>query len=154
MQLQEISLRKSCHCGSDAGFMETRNGQDCVFCSQCKRYQYNAPKHETGRSVRSVSTVHALIKPKQRSRIIDRSNGRCERCGKSAVASITGLQVGHILSVDDGLKQELPTDIINSDDNLLAECDECNLGHGKGSLPIRLFVAMLMARTVQNGVGK
>jgi hypothetical protein len=59
---------------------------------------------------------------------------------------VTGLQVGHILSVDDGLRHGLSEDVINSDDNLIAECDECNSGHGAGSLPVRLFVTLLMAR--------
>jgi hypothetical protein len=72
--------------------------------------------------------------------------GGCERCGKPAAMSTTGLHVGHILSVADGLNNGLTEDIINSDDNLIAECDECNGGHGAGSLPVRLFVTLLMAR--------
>jgi len=131
--------------GTDAKITET-NGQDVVRCYQCDKYLYNAPRTETGRKVRTVSTVHSDIKPKQRERIITRAQRRCERCGKSAMASTTGLHVGHVLSVSEGIKQGLPTEIINSDENLICECDECNLGHGRGVLPVRLLIALLVAR--------
>jgi hypothetical protein len=133
-------------CGGTTGVIVTKGPQDTVRCDSCDRYLYCAPKTETGRAVRSTSTVHAAIRPKQRSRIIERANARCERCGKPAAMSTTGLHVGHILSVADGLNHGLTEDIINSDDNLIAECDECNSGHGAGSLPVRLFVTLLMAR--------
>lgn len=42
----------------------------------------------------------------------------------------------------DGLTDEE----INSDDNLAAFCDECNLGLGKQPVPLRLAVALVMAR--------
>jgi hypothetical protein len=135
------------YCGAPDGYIITKSGQDCVYCASCNKHQYNAPKTETGREARSVSTTHAAIKPKQRSRIIERANGRCERCGKPAAVSVTGLHVGHIVSVVDGHKHGLTDDTINSDENLLAECDECNLGHGKAALPMRLLIALLLTRT-------
>lgn len=145
-----IVLRKVCvHCFGKLGTIETKGGQDCVYC-QCGRFQYNAPRVETGRAVRSVQTTHAAIKPNQRSRIIERANSRCERCGKHAAASETGLHVGHILSVKDGHLNDVSDDVINSDENLIAECDECNLGHGKGCLPVRFVVALLCTRSTQN----
>jgi 5-methylcytosine-specific restriction endonuclease McrA len=150
--MQTIKIRdktnggKCPKCGCETGVIATVNGQDTVRCQSCDHGLYNAPKTETGREARSTSTVHAAIKPKQRDRIIQRANTRCERCGKSAMASVTGLHVGHILSVNDGLKHGLETHVINSDDNLLAECDECNGGHNRGSLPVRLFVTLLMTR--------
>lgn len=141
-----IVMRDPCmRCSGTSGRIETKGGQDCVYCA-CGKFQYNAPKTETGRKVRTVSTTHEAISPKQRSRVIERANCHCERCGKSAAASVTGLQVGHILSVEEGHAQGLPDSIINSDENLIAECDECNLGHGKGVLPVRLLVALLVAR--------
>jgi len=142
-----IALRKRCVCGGENGRIQTRSGQDCVFCEACSKWQYNAPKVETGRAVRSVSTTHEAIKPAQRSRIIERANCRCERCGKPASKSVTGLHVGHILSVAEAHKQGLEDSIINSDENLICECDECNLGHGKGVLPVRFLIALLVART-------
>jgi 5-methylcytosine-specific restriction endonuclease McrA len=139
-------LRKPCNCGSMEGTIRIKGGQDCVYCFHCSRWQYNAPKVETGREVRSVSTTHEAIKPNQRARVIERANTRCERCGKRASECKTSLHVGHILSVDDGHKYGLSDDVINSDENLIAECDECNLGHGKGVLPVRLLVALLATR--------
>lgn len=103
MQLGLIALRKPCvRCKCTEGRIETRSGQDCVYCVGCDAWQYNAPKTETGRKQRSVSTTHEAIGPKLRSRIIDRANRRCERCGKPAEQAKTGLHVGHVVSVADG----------------------------------------------------
>ncbi len=147
------NLRKPCVCGSELGTIETRSGQDCVYCLACKKWQYNAPKVETGRKTRSVSTVHEAISPKMRSKIIDRANGRCERCGKPANRCQTGLHVGHVVSVGDGLKVGLTEDILNSPENLIAECDECNLGHDS-ALEVRIFIAILIARALRQDGGE
>lgn len=134
-------LRKPCGCGATAGQIETRNGQDCVFCLGCGRFQYNAPRVETGRKVRTVSTVHEGIKPNQRARILLRASRRCELCGKEGL-----LHVGHLVSVKHGLANGLADAEINSDENLAAFCDECNLGLGEETVPLRLAVAMVLAR--------
>jgi hypothetical protein len=147
MQLSHIALRNPCfRCGHGEGRIETRNGQDCVFCLGCDLHQYNARKTETGRKARSVSTTHDAIKPKLRSKIIDRANRRCERCGKPAEQAKTGLHVGHVVSVADGHAYGLSDAEINSPENLIAECDECNLGHSSEPLPLRMYVAILTAR--------
>lgn len=143
---QQTNGGRCAKCGCQTGTILKVGPQDTVRCSACDAFLYCAPKTETGREVRSTSTVHAAIKPKQRSRIIERANTRCERCGKPAAASVTGLHVGHILSVADGIAHGLADEVINSDDNLIAECDECNGGRGKGALPVRLFIALLMTR--------
>lgn len=123
------------------GRIKTCNGQDVVRCARCDRYCYNAPKVETGRETRSVSTVHAGIKPKQRARLILRASGRCELCG-----SRDSLHVGHVLSVADGLEAGLTERELNDDENLVAACAECNLGMGRETMPVRLMVAILRAR--------
>ena len=139
-----MKLRLPCNaCGHDDGVVTETNGQDVVRCADCNAYCYNAPRTETGRRRRSVATTHAAIKPKQRSRIIDRANGSCERCHRSHVA----LHVGHVVSVADGHKAGLSDDVINSDENLIAECEECNLGAGSRVMPLRVYVAILMARS-------
>ena len=135
------ALRKPCRCGFAQGYIVTKNGQDCVYCVTCDTFQYNAPKTETGRKMRSVSSVHNAIKPKQRSRILERATARCEFCG-----SRTDLHVGHIVSVKRGLEMGLTEAEINSDENLAAMCSECNLGVGKEPVPLRFAVAMVMAR--------
>ncbi len=145
-------LRAPCkRCGSTTGNIQTKppvpGGQDCVYCD-CGAFQYNAPKTETGRKQRSVQTTHEAIKPNQRARIILRANGRCELCGVGA--DVARLDVGHLLSVDDGHKQGYPDELINSDENLAAMCDQCNLGLGKQTLPLRLAFAIFMAHAERN----
>lgn len=142
--INEIKMRASCRygCETDSGYIETKNGQDCVFCRKYRKHQYNAPKTETGRAARTVQTVHAAIKPNQRARILERANRHCELCGRQ-----DELHVGHLLSVKAGLVDGLTELEINSDENLCAMCAECNLGLGKKPLPVRLMVALLMART-------
>jgi 5-methylcytosine-specific restriction endonuclease McrA len=144
-----ITMRKPCLCGCEVGTISTKNGQDCVYCQCCKKWQYNAPKTETGRAQRTVSTTHEAIKPKVRSRVIERANGRCERCGRPAHFTQTGLHVGHIVSVEAGHQYGLSDAEINSEENLIAECDECNLGHSSDALPIRMFMAILKKRLEQ-----
>ena len=147
-----LKLRKPCVCGSGDGYYVLKGGQSVVYCSSCKKYQgYNAPKTETGLKQRSVSTTHQAISPKVRSRVIERCNARCERCGKPAEKTVTGLHVGHVVSVIDGHEAGLSDAEINSTENLIAECDECNLGHGKQTLPLRLMVAILYLRAKWNG---
>lgn len=136
------AMRTPCiACGHEWGSITHKNGQDCVYCGGCGKFQYNAPKTETGRAVRSVSTTQEAIKPKQRTRIVERATGRCEICG-----SRSELHVGHILSVADGHRYGLTDDVINSDENLICACAQCNLGGGKATISLRLAVAILTAR--------
>jgi hypothetical protein len=138
-----MQMRMPCAaCGCEEGYITPTNGQNCVRCSDCDRWQYNAPKVETGEARRSIQTTHAAIKPSQRIRIIERAHGRCELCGARSF-----LHVGHIVSVQDGHSLGLTDAQINSDDNLIAECEECNLGHGKDSIPAWLVGAVLKARS-------
>lgn len=132
-------MRRPCSCGCISGRIEDRGGQDCVFCEQCGRWQYNAPRTETGRAVRTVSTTHAGIKPKQRFRIIQRDGGKCRTCGRHS----DGLHIGHVLSVKDGHECGFTDEQLNSDANLIAQCSECNLGQGRRSLPLWLAVGLL-----------
>ncbi len=134
-------LRTPCsECGADMGRVTTSNGQDCVYCL-CGKYQYNAPKMETGRKPRTVAGVHAGITATQRARIITRATGRCEMCG-----SRENLHVGHILSVDTGLKLGMTELQLNDDENLSAMCEACNLGVGKEPVSARLLMAIVLAR--------
>ena len=133
-------LRAPCICQSVEGVIRTVNGQDVVRCRWCNRHQYNAPKVETGRALRSISTVHNGIKPKQRARIMLRANSACELCH----CSDRPLHAGHLLDVDDGLKAGLNELDLNCDDNICAMCEECNLGLSNEPIPTRLFVALLL----------
>ena len=139
------TMRKPCvACGSEDGRIEQRNGQDCVYCLTCGRFQYNAPKTETGRAPRTVETVHNGVKPKQRARILLRANGRCDLCGKGG--SEANIHVGHIISVESGLAGGLTEAHLNDDENLCALCDECNLGVGAEPMPLRFAIRVLLDR--------
>lgn len=141
--LKAIELRLPCrHCEGLTGRIETRNGQDCVFCD-CGRYQYNAPKSETGRDPRSVKTTRVEISTGQRWRIIERANRTCELCNKKDC----NLHVDHALSIDAAKSQGISESIYNSDENLIAMCEECNLGKKNIALPIRILIGILMARS-------
>lgn len=137
-----FTMRHPCPgCSGTNGRILERNGQDTVRCLQCARFQYNAPRTETGREQRSVTTIHAAIKPKQRARIILRDGGRCILCGATG-----NLHVGHLVSVDAGMRFGLTDDEINDDENLVAQCEECNLGIGSEPMPLRVAIVVLRAR--------
>lgn len=145
--MQEIKMREPCRfCQTDDGYVELRGGQNCVFCQSCFRHLYNAPKTELGQKLRTVTTVHNGLKPKQRYRILERANARCELCGTDGKQ----LHVGHILSVKDGLGMGLNEFELNSDENLMSLCEECNLGMGNISLAPRVYVGLLKRR-LQDG---
>lgn len=137
-----ITMRKPCDkCGHTEGSITETNAQDVVRCLACNKYQYNAPRTETGRAVRTVSTTHEAIKPKQRARIIERDCGHCVACG-----AVNNLHIGHVVSVKDGHALSLSDEDINSDDNLVTLCAECNLGWGDRSMRANLYVAILIRR--------
>ena len=140
----KLDLRVPCVCGSWEGFAVEKSGQDVVRCRECSRFQYNAPRTETGKRQRSVSTTHAAIKPKQRARILNRDARRCVMCGQSAEHAV--VNVGHIVSVEEGHLQELPDELINADENLVTMCEECNLGQGNRTVSLRLAEAILRAQ--------
>lgn len=142
---RHIVMRAPCaHCEGTDGLVVERNGQDTVRCLACDRFAYNAPRTETGRRVRSHETVHGGVKPKQRSRILDRAGCRCERCGASGAGVV--LHVGHIISVDYGLRFGLADAELNHDENLMCLCEACNLGMGPEPMPLRVAIAVLRAR--------
>jgi ribosomal protein S27E len=135
-------LREPCkYCGAETGTLTFVGGQNVVRCGACGKGLYNAPRVETGEAQRSVTTVHNGIKPKQRMRIFQRASGRCEICGGGG-----NLHLGHALSVKDGLDAGFTEVDLNSDENLFACCEECNLGLGSEPLPIRLHIGLLRRR--------
>lgn len=139
---ENFEMRKPCpECSGTTGRIVERNGQDTVRCTGCSRFQYNAPRVETGREQRSVTTVHEAIRPKQRARILSRASARCEVCGARG-----NLHVGHIVSVVVGLNFGLTEAELNDDENLMCLCEECNLGQGKEPMPLRLAIVVLRAR--------
>jgi 5-methylcytosine-specific restriction endonuclease McrA len=114
-------------------------------CQACGKHNGFAKKDPTDRR---SATMRGTIKPNQRSRIIQRAKTRCECCGRPAAATGIGLHVGHVVSIDAGSKAGVSMNVLNSDENLIAECEECNLGHGRAPLPMAVFIAILMTRNV------
>lgn len=143
---QPYKMREPCRgCQCELGTITEKGAQDTVHCLDCKRWCYNAPRTETGKKVRTVQTTHEAIKPKQRVRILERANGRCELCGKGPDRGIE-IHVGHIISVERGHSLGMMDTEINDDENLLCSCAECNLGLGKETIPLRMMMKVLMAR--------
>lgn len=141
--MSEHQLRKPCaNCSGRSARIETKNGQDCLYCTGCGRWQYNAPKTETGRAARSTQTTHESIKPKLRAQVLMRANAHCELCGKSGC----DLHVGHLISVKSGMDNGLTDAQINDLENLCAMCSECNLGLGAEPVTLRFCISLLINR--------
>lgn len=139
----EYRMRKPCpHCGNAIGRLEDKNGQDTVRCSACGRHCYNAPRTETGRSVRTVATIHKALRPSLRARVIERDGFACVLCR----ATETRLHVGHLIPVEAGILYGLTDAEINDEENLAAMCEECNLGYGNRPIPLRTAIAIVRAR--------
>jgi 5-methylcytosine-specific restriction endonuclease McrA len=138
-----ITMRAVCRdCGCPDGVVITKGGQDTVRCSQCDRYAgYNAPRIETGRPRRSLRS-RPQISPSQRSRILQRDNSTCLRCGRLDVP----LNVSHWISVHDGTAEGLSDPELFDDENLLVLCAECNAGQGRETLPLRFMATVLRVR--------
>ena len=147
---QPYRMREPCrYCPEpEAGTISMVNGQNVVRCAACGQYAYSAPRTETGERQRSTTTVHNGVKPKARATVLMRAGRRCELCGKPVEAT-QGLNVDHLLSVEDGLAQGLTEAQLNHIENLAALCEECNLGKGRTTLPLWLVVAIIKARTAQ-----
>ena len=145
VEWQDYLLRAPCRiCGLMEGKIHwDQNGQDIVYCN-AGHHAYNAPKIETGRVVRSLTTVR-LVSPGQRYRVMERAHFRCELC-----SSVDNLCIAHVLSVRDGF--DFLTDAqLNSDENLMVLCAECNSGQRSSTLPLWLFAAILKRRTEKDG---
>lgn len=140
-----IQLRAKCECGCDTGRITETGNQDVVRCSWCEKFQYNAPRHETGKAIRPVSQ-RENISPSMRSKIMLRAGGACELCHSSDYP----LTVGHLLSVVSGTELGVPIDTINGEENLSAMCESCNSGLGKETVPLRIAVSIVMARSRNN----
>lgn len=142
-----ITMREVCRgCSCPEGYITETGAQDVVRCVDCDRFCYNAPRTETGKKVRTVQTVHEAIKPKLRARVITGANGRCQLCGKGPESGAT-MHVAHMVSVKQGLENGMTELELNDEANLVCACDECNLGLGEETIPLRLALAMIMAKT-------
>lgn len=140
-----ITMRAPCtRCGSSEGAVTETNGQDVVRCWHCGKWAYNQPKAESGKPQRTVRT-RPNMSPSTKARILDRDNGACVMCH----CTDKPLHVGHLLSVADGKSQGATEDELDHDENLVAMCEECNLGQSSRTVSLRLVYLILKARIKQ-----
>lgn len=140
-------MRAQCSCGSVDGYITERGAQDVVRCSVCDTWQYNAPRVETGKAVRSVASVHDAINGRKRAEILQRAHWRCEACGRKPSKDTDELHVSHVISVKRALEGGLSDAQINSNENLMCLCANCNLGIRDDVVPLWLAIGIVMART-------
>jgi hypothetical protein len=140
-----------CSCCGSTDESQRQNGPHWeAFCCQCGRHKRFLKKSDLGIAPRSVQSTHAAIKPKKRAGVLLRASGRCELCGAGPPVI---LNVGHLISVENGHQMDLTDEQINSDENLCCMCEECNLGLGSEPVPLRVAVSMVMARVRNAGKG-
>lgn|SRR5512147_70632 len=136
------TMRAPCAgCGSLSGKLVPVGFQDTVRCLNCDRFQYNAPRSETGKPQMRVKTREE-IKPSVRALVLVRACKTCELCG----VRDEPLDVAHLLSVDSGRKEGLTDEQLNSEENLAAMCAPCNSGLSKLPVPLWLAIAIVKAR--------
>lgn len=151
----DFAMREPCkRCGETAGRIEPKNGQDLVFCINCGKHNYNAPRTETGKVQRSLTTARNGLKPSVRSRILQRDGGKCNLCGRSPRVHNVILNVDHILPVEAGVKVGLSDAEINHEENLWAICEECNSGKSNSVLALRLAASILRLRIAESENGE
>lgn len=142
-----ITMRAECSgCGGTTGEIRPKSGQDCVYCCTCNTWQYNAPRLETGRAVRSLSTRPGIT-PAQRARVLAVHDHACIGCGKRPPD--VALDIDHILGREIAFKHGLLDELIDSEWNLAPMCQECNSGKRWVSEPeVRLMYRVLMLKAM------
>jgi hypothetical protein len=139
----EYQLREP-HCGQMRGFQDRANPQK-ILCWECGSYCFFAKKVEIGEKPLTVSTARSSgFKPAFRFRVIERQHGRCWLCGADGP-----FHMSHLLSIDDGIKVGAsPLELVD-EANIVALCEECNLGMGRVSATISTYTHRLMAELLQ-----
>lgn len=133
----QMELRTPCtHCNGTNGYITEKGVQDVMYCQTCDRYQYCAPRIETGKRVRTVQTREGL-RPSDRGRVLARTNHTCIACGRKPPD--IELHIGHLISRSDADKHGFLDEIIDHHMNLAAVCAECNLGAGNTTVSVTLM---------------
>ena len=142
--MSQHTLREQCQCGSTTGTIVEKNGQDCVYCTSCERWLYNAPRMETGRAVRTLSS-RPDITPSQRAHVLATHDHACVGCGKRPPE--VRLELDHIISREMAEAYDMLDALIDSHWNLAPMCGECNSGKRWVSEPqVRLMYRCLMMK--------
>ena len=137
--------REPCGCGSSLGYITERGAQDVVRCADCDTYLYCAPRSETGKPTRSV-TRRGSIKPGVRWRVLERFNHTCVGCGANDVP----LHVDHLIPLVLLERYSfLERDLLESEMNLAALCDTCNLGKSDSPASVRMMFRCLQLQELR-----
>lgn len=112
-------------CGGGNTTVSERGGQDVVTCRDGCGYSHCAPRAETGRKQRSLSTREGIT-PGQRARILAAFGNACIYCGKRPPD--VRLELDHMIPRDVAERHGLLDDLIDSEHNLAPACAECNSG--------------------------
>ena len=124
--MSDLTLRETCGwCGCSTGHIITKGMQDVVYCDNCDRYQYNAPRLETGRAQRSLTTRPG-VPPSMRARIFDRFGHACIDCGGRPPE--VRLELDHVIPRELAAEHGMLDELIDSEWNLAPACAECNSG--------------------------
>lgn len=129
-------------CGAVEPQLTDRNGQWVAHCPHCHDYIKCVPKADLGLEVRSVTSRKGL-KPRIRSRVLDRFGHSCISCGR--IAGDVILHIDHIIPVQMAKDHGFYDDLIESEWNLAPECEECNLGKGAVVFSARTVALMYRA---------
>lgn len=141
---KHVDRRTKIVCGGKRGHVVASGMQDCVYCDDCGTHVYNQSRIEAGKKPRSVSSVHELLSPKRKAAVRLRANGRCEVCGKGPEHG--EMHVGHIISVKSAMDLGMADEEINSQENLMCLCAECNLGLSDEPIPLRMMLRVIRSR--------
>lgn len=120
-----ITLRSPCQCDGTIGVVRQVGNQDTVRCVDCDRFQYNAPRSETGRKQRSLSTREGIT-PSQRAAVLKAFGHACVYCGKRPPE--VRLELDHMIPRDVAERHGMLDALIDSTHNLAPACPECNSG--------------------------
>lgn len=138
-------MREPCRtCGTSDGHITERGKQDVVRCARCNRYAYCAPRIETGKKKRTLSTREGIT-PSQRARILATHDHSCISCGKRPPE--VRLELDHIISRELAAEHGCLDELIDSEHNLAPRCEECNSGNRWLPAPsVRLMYRTLMMK--------
>ncbi len=73
------TMRRPCSCGHALGYVILKNGQQCMYCENCNKFQYNKPKDRPWHI--GYETIATLHKPGGKSFYTGKRNAHCLDCG-------------------------------------------------------------------------
>lgn len=129
-------------CGHEVGNIRPTGMQACCYCAECETFVYNVPRAEQGIGRQTVTSERWPIRPSVRARVLDAARGRCELCGKNEAT----LHIAHLFPYDLGVKEGFTPTELNDEVNLVALCDECNLGFGEADMHPILYLQLCRRR--------